>query len=251
MKKGFWVVVKNIIKKSDIVLEILDARFPELTRIKKMEEYAFFYKKPVILVINKADIISETTIENIANKYPNSNSVIVSAKFSKGVHELIKKIKSQTKIENAKVAVIGYPNTGKSSLINKLSRGGKAPTSSESGFTKGLQLISGKGGLMLFDTPGVVPFSDRDEIQLGLVSGISPHKLKDPDIVAYELIRIFMENNPSVLEKAYNVDAKLSPEDFLFEFGKKRNMILKHGLIDERRAAIQLLNDWHEGRIRL
>ena len=251
MKKGFWVVVKNIIKKSDIVLEILDARFPELTRIKKMEEYAFFYKKPVILVINKADIISETTIENIANKYPNSNSVIVSAKFSKGVHELIKKIKSQTKIENAKVAVIGYPNTGKSSLINKLSRGGKAPKSSESGFTKGLQLISGKGGLMLFDTPGVVPFSDRDEIQLGLVSGISPHKLKDPDIVAYELIRIFMENNPSVLEKAYNVDAKLSPEDFLFEFGKKRNMILKHGLIDERRAAIQLLNDWHEGRIRL
>ena len=244
-------MVKNIIKKSDIVLEILDARFPELTRIKKMEEYAFFYKKPVILVINKADIISETTIENIANKYPNSNSVIVSAKFSKGVHELIKKIKSQTKIENAKVAVIGYPNTGKSSLINKLSRGGKAPTSSESGFTKGLQLISGKGGLMLFDTPGVVPFSDRDEIQLGLVSGISPHKLKDPDIVAYELIRIFMENNPSVLEKAYNVDAKLSPEDFLFEFGKKRNMILKHGLIDERRAAIQLLNDWHEGRIRL
>src|SRR3989338_3878074 len=136
MKKGFWVVVKNIIKKSDIVLEILDARFPELTRIWKMEQFASFYKKPVILVINKADIVSETTIENIANKYPDSNSVIVSAKFSKGVHELIKKIKSQTKIENAKVAVIGYPNTGKSSLINKLSRGGKAPTSSESGFTK-------------------------------------------------------------------------------------------------------------------
>ena len=251
MKKGFWVVVKNIIKKSDIVLEILDARFPELTRIWKMEQFASFYKKPVILVINKADIVSETTIENIANKYPDSNSVIVSAKFSKGVNELIKKIKSQTKIENPRVAVIGYPNTGKSSLINKLSRGGKAPTSSESGFTKGLQLISGKGGLLFFVSPGVVPFSDRDEIQLGLVSGISPHKLKDPDIVAYELIRIFMENNPSVLEKAYNVDAKLSPEDFLFEFGKKRNMILKHGLIDERRAAIQLLNDWHEGRIRL
>ena len=163
----------------------------------------------------------------------------------------IKRIKSQTRAKNAKVAVIGYPNTGKSSLINRLSRNGKAPTSAESGFTKGLQLIRGKGNLQLFDTPGIVPFTDRDETKLGLVSGISPSKLEDPDIVAYDLIYIFMENNPSALEKAYGISAKLSPEDFLIELGKKRNMLMKHGLVDEKRAAVQLLNDWHKGKIKV
>ncbi len=251
MKKGYWIVVRDIIRKSDIVLEILDARFPELTRIRKMEELAYFYKKPVILVINKADIVSEAALEKITARYKNCNYVIISAKFSNGIFNLIKKIKTSIKAENAKVAVIGYPNTGKSSLINRISKGGRAPTSPESGYTKGLQLISGKGHLKLFDTPGVVPFSHRDDVKLGLVSGISPSKLKEPDIVAYELIHIFKRDNPSELEKAYGISEKLSPEEFLVELGKKGHMLMKHGIIDEKRAAIKLLNDWHNGKIRL
>ncbi len=249
MKKGYWITVKDIIRKSDIVLEILDARLPELTRIRKMEEYASFYKKPVILVINKADIVSGTTIKNIKKQYQNSDYVIVSTKLSKGITDLIKKIKIKTKIENIRVAVIGYPNTGKSSVINRLSKGGRARTSSESGFTKGSQLIAGKANLRLFDTPGVVPFRERDEVRLGLVSGISPFKLKDPDIVAYKLIKIFMRTNPFALEIAYGI--KASSEDFLIEFGRKNNMLIKGGIIDEKRAAIQLLNDWHKGKIKL
>lgn len=250
MKKGFWIIVKDIIRKSDIVLEVLDARFPELTRIKYMEEYAFFLQKQLILVINKADIVSETTLKQIKEKYHNSNYVMISTKFSKGIDVLIRKIKG-TKIKNARIAVIGYPNTGKSCLINKLSKSAKVRTSSESGFTKGLQLIAGKNNLRLFDTPGVVPFRERDEIRLGLVSGISPTKLNDPDLVAYNLIRIFMRTNPFALQIAYGIDNRLSPEDFLVEFGKKRNMLMKGGIIDERRAAIQLLTDWHKGKIRL
>lgn len=251
MKRGYWIVVKDIIRKSDIVLEILDARFPELTRIGKMEELASFYKKPVILVINKADIVSEAALEKIESRYKNCNYVIISAKFSNGIFNLIKKIKTSVKAENAKVAVIGYPNTGKSSLINRISKGGRAPTSSESGYTRGLQLISGRGHLQLFDTPGVVPFNYRDDVKLGLVSGISPSKLQDPDIVAYELIDIFMRDSPSELEKAYGISTKLSPEDFLVELGKKWHMLMKHGVINEKRAAVKLLSDWHKGIIRL
>ncbi len=249
MKKGFWIIVKDIIRKSDIVLEVLDARFPELTRIRNMEEYALFLQKQLILVINKADIVSETTLRNIKEQYKNSDYIIISTKMSKGINGLLKKIKN-TKIKNARVAVIGYPNTGKSCLINKLSKGAKVRTSSESGFTKGLQLIAGKNKTRLFDTPGVVPFRDRDEVRLGLVSGISPSKLKDPDIVAYKLVEIFMRTNPFALEIAYGIKTK-NPEDFLIEFGKKNNMLMKGGIIDERRAAIQLLTDWHKGKIRL
>lgn len=251
MEKGYWFVVRNIIKKADIVLEVLDARFPELTRIKGMEKYASLCKKPLILVINKADIISDAAFENIKKQYQNYDFVVTSSKLSKGINNLIIKIKSKIKNKNPKVAIIGYPNTGKSSLINRLSRGGRTPTSPESGYTKGLQLIKGKSDFMLFDTPGVVPYGHRDEVRLGLVSGISPSKLKEPDMVAYELIGIFKELNPSALEKAYGVPVSLSPEDFLVKLGKKWNMLMKHGLIDERRAAIQLLNDWHKGKTRL
>jgi ribosome biogenesis GTPase A len=251
MKKGYWTLVKDIIKKSDVVLEVLDARFTALTRIEELERFVSSCNKPLIFVINKADIVSEATIASIRKHYLDCDYVIISSKFSRGIHDLVIRIKTRTKMENARVAVIGYPNTGKSSLINRLSRNGKALTSSESGFTKGLQLIIGRGNLRLFDTPGVVPFQDRDETRLGLVSGISPSKLKDPDIVAYGLIEIFIKNNPSELEKVYGLDTKLSPEDLLTEFGKKSNMLMKHGLIDEKRAAIQLLNDWHKGKIML
>lgn len=251
MKRGFWVVVREIIRKTDIILEVLDARMPELTRNKKFEDYAKKYGKKVILVFNKADLVSKSALKNIKTKYNHLDHIPISSKKSKGIKELIKEIKRRFKKEDIRVAIIGYPNTGKSTLINQLSRKGKARTSSESGFTKGLQLISGRDGLMLFDTPGVVPYGDREEILLGLTSAISPSKLNDPDIVAYELLKIFKKNNPSVIENVYGLDASQSPENIIIELAKQKKMLMKKGAVDERRAAIQLLTDWHKGKIRI
>jgi len=251
MKKGFWTIVKDIIRKSDIVLEVLDARMPELTRNKKLEGYAKDYGKKLIIVVNKIDLASDESIKNIKSRYKDLDYVLISSKMFKGMKDLIKSIKSKFNKDEIRVAIMGYPNTGKSSLINKLSKGGKARTSSESGFTKGLQLISGKAGLMLVDTPGVVPYEARDEIRLGLMSGISPQKLKNPDLVACELLNIFKKNNPSALEKEYGVDSSLDSYELLEEIGKNKKMLLKGGLVDETRAAIQILNDWHKGKIKI
>ncbi|MBI2208751.1 50S ribosome-binding GTPase [Candidatus Woesearchaeota archaeon] len=251
MKKGFWVVVKDMIRNADVILEVLDARMPELTRNKKLEKYASILGKRLILVINKIDIVSPKTIESIEKRYSGQDYALVSSTAGKGMEHFIRLIRGKTKKDAFKVTVIGYPNTGKSSLINRLSRGGKAKTSLESGFTKGMQLITGKSGLMLIDTPGVVPYGAREEAMLGLTSAISPDKLSDPEAVAYHLLKIFKQNNPIVLEKEYGLNADLSPEELLLEFGKKRNMLIKKGMVDERRAAIQLLTDWHKGKIRL
>ena len=251
MKKGFWIVVKDIIREADVILEILDARMPELTRNKRLEQYAANSGKRLILVINKKDIISENAVRSIEKSYSGRDYALVSSKSHKGMSRFIGMIKSKAKKDKLKVAFIGYPNTGKSSLINILSKGGKAKTSLESGLTRGMQLITGKGGLMLIDTPGVVPYEDREELMLGLTSAISPDKLKDPESVAYELIGIFKNNNPAALEEAYGLNAGLEPEELLLEFGKKRRMLMKGGVIDERRAAIQLLTDWHNGKIRV
>ena len=251
MKKGFWVVVEEIIRKADIILEVLDARMPELTRIHKIERFAYDNKKPLILVINKADLISEDGIQKISEDYAQTSHVFVSSKNSKGLHGLIRMIRYKANKGDAKAVIVGFPNTGKSSLINRLSKGARVRTSSESGFTRGIQLIRGKKGLMLYDTPGVVPFKKRDEIRLGLISGISPLKLTDPDLVAYELIKILKNKNPEILEKVYGISPSLEPEEFLYEFGRKNNMLKKGGIADERRAAIQILTDWHKGKIRL
>ena len=242
MKQGFWIIAKKIVKDADIVLEVLDARFPNITRITRLEKMA---KGKLILVINKADIVSKNTLNKIKTEFKNSKYVLVSSKNSKNIWEIIKLIKNK-----GKVAVIGYPNTGKSTLINKLSSGGKAKTSSESGFTRGKQLIAGKG-FMLMDTPGIVPFEDRDEVRLGLVSGISPSKLKNPDLVAAKLIYIFKKNNSLEFGKYYGVDMSLDSYSILLEIGKKRHMLLKKGEIDERRAAVSVLEDWHKGKIKL
>ncbi|MAH01634.1 hypothetical protein CMO87_00160 [Candidatus Woesearchaeota archaeon] len=240
MKQGFWIVVKNIVRNADIVLEVLDARFPNITRISRLEKMA---KEKLILVVNKVDIVSKKTLDKIKTEFKNSRCVLVSSKNSENISELKKLLKG-------KVAVIGYPNTGKSTLINKLSSGGKARTSSESGFTHGKQLIAGKG-FMLMDTPGIVPFADRDEVRLGLVSGISPSKLENPDLVATKLIYIFKKNNPSEFGKYYDVDMTLDSYSILLEVGKKRHMLLKKGEIDERRAAVSVLVEWHNGKIKL
>ncbi|MFH1642386.1 MAG: GTPase [Nanoarchaeota archaeon] len=251
MKQDFWSAVKKIVRDADIILEVLDARMPELTRNAEIEEYARQHNKQLIFLINKSDIVSSSAIAAIKKEFHGLHYVFTSSKTSGWIDYVLGITKSKSKKDKPKAAFIGYPNTGKSSLINKLSKGGNIGTSFESGFTKGVSLIAGKGGLMLFDTPGIVPFEGKDEVLLGLISGLSPSKLKDPDVVAFELIKIFMKTNPLALEKAYGVDIKQSPDDLLIEFGKKRNILIKGGIVDERRAAIQLLTDWHKGKIKL
>ncbi|MBW2989960.1 50S ribosome-binding GTPase [Candidatus Woesearchaeota archaeon] len=251
MKRSFWDIAHEVIRRSDVVLEVLDARMPELTRVRKIEDYAARYGKKLIFVINKKDLISRASIEAVRKSFLGRDYIMISSKIPKQVNDLIRMIKSKARLNRIRVAFVGYPNTGKSSLLNTLSRKARARSSSESGFTKGMQLITGKAKLMLIDTPGVVPFEQDDEVRLGLVSGISPAKLKDPDLVAYKLIELFKEGNPSALKETYGVDAGLEPEELLASLAEKMSLFMKGGVADEKRAAIRILSDWHKGKIRL
>lgn len=157
-KQKYPELTRKIIEDSDIILEILDARFIEETRNKEVEEILAKQKKKIIYVINKSDLVNKKLRPEV---YP---FVFVSCTLRKGVKELRNLIKRQAKdvqklgeIEKVNVGIIGYPNTGKSSLINLLIGKNSAKTAAEAGFTKGLQKLKLSPGILLIDSPGIIP----------------------------------------------------------------------------------------------
>jgi ribosome biogenesis GTPase A len=155
-------------------------------------------------------------------------------------------------LDRIRVGVVGYPNTGKSSIINALTGRSAAKTSPIAGLTRGVQLIKSRGNLMFLDTPGVMPLGEKDETEQALISAIDPNKLENPDMAAMEIIQLFLDNNRKGLEKFYGV--KIEKEDtleILLEIGKKKNFLWKGGKIDERRTALTIIRDWQSGNLLL
>jgi len=253
----FWRIVDRVIFESDILLEVVDARMPNLTRNKKVENMIRRKRKSLILVINKSDLITRGMRISFSRQLDSKEAVFVSCKERTGLFalkEIILELAKKGRHSNfIKVGVIGYPNTGKSSVINVLS-GFKevAKTSPIAGFTTGVQWIKGKGGLMFTDTPGVIPPDEKDEAEQALMSIIDPNKLKNPDFAAMKIIQLFLDNNRSGLEKYYGVSAKAgNASEILLEIGRKKNFLLKGDQVDEGRTALAIIRDWQKGKLLL
>jgi ribosome biogenesis GTPase A len=253
----FWRIVDKVIFESDILLEVVDARMPNLTRNKKAESMIRRKRKSLILVINKSDLITRSMRMSFSRNLDSKEAVFVSCKERTGIFalkEMIFRLAEKRRHSNyIKVGVIGYPNTGKSSVINVLS-GFKevAKTSPIAGFTTGVQWIRGKGELMFLDTPGVIPPDEKDETEQALMSIIDPDKLQNPDSAAMRIIQLFIDNNRSGLEKFYGVSAKAGDaSEILLEIGRKKNFLVKGGQVDERRTAMAIIRDWQRGSLLL
>ncbi|MDI3544105.1 MAG: hypothetical protein PWQ28_386 [Candidatus Woesearchaeota archaeon] len=238
-------IALKVIDNSDIVCEVLDSRFPELTRIKYLERVIKEKGKALIYVLNKCDLISLEQAKEIKKEL--KPSVFVSVVKHYGITILKKRILSLSK-GKAIVGVVGYPNTGKSSIINALSGRKKALVSPTSGFTKGFQYVKLNKKVMLIDSPGMVPMNKKDEFLLGIIGGLDPNKMKDPILVAEKLINLQQE---AIIE-FYNLktDSKDS-EEILEMLGKSLNFLSSGGKADLDRTARKLIIDWQKGKIHL
>ncbi len=246
---GYWPVVKRVVKDSDIVLEIIDARFPELSANKTLERMTSFYRKKLVKVFNKIDIVSDEYLEELRAKY--KNEFFVSGAKNIGMRGLMVGLlimAKRMKIENPKIGVVGYPNVGKSAIINALAKSDKARVSERAGTTKGIQWIKA-GSLLILDSPGVVPFEDY-ESKLGIMGAKNPEKLKNVERTALEIINMFVNNGREVLERIYGINLD-DNENILELIGKKKGFLYKGGIVDERRAALLVLKDWNKGKLRL
>jgi len=252
----FWGIVDNVIYESDVLLEVVDARMPNLTRNKKVENKIQRKRKSFILVLNKCDLITKEMRKNFLKNIKLKKVVFFSCKKRMGIRELKEMIFDMARRrrywDKIKVGVVGYPNTGKSSVINVLTCRSAAKISPIAGLTRGVQWIKGEGKIMFLDTPGVIPMYEKDETEQALMSVIDPNKLENPDLAAMKIIQLFLENNKKSLEKFY--DVKIETDDtfeILLKIGKRKNFLWKGGKVDEVRTALTIIRDWQRGNLLL
>lgn len=274
-------VMEDVIRISDIVLQVLDARYFEEMRNLDVEGDIRAKGKKSIFVLNKADLVD---IEEVRKKIPQDMRpfVFLSTKTKAGAKELRDKIKIEAKrvelgehMTRVHVGVVGYPNVGKSSVINMITRRGVAGISKQAGFTKGMQRIRFADGILILDTPGVIPapeYTTKEQSKLyrdARFGARTYSDVKDPEAIVHTLMTqpsFADEKNPTeeelkeanrikrqaeAIEEFYKIDSGEDSEVLIEELGKMKNFLSKGGEVNIDRTARMILKDWQEGKIKV
>jgi ribosome biogenesis GTPase A len=259
-KAKYPFLAEKIVQMSDIILEVLDARFIQETRNSELEKQISKQGKKIIYVFNKSDLVDIRKIKGEETDLL-SPKVFVSCMTRKGGKELRNKIKItahnvekrvDTALGKITVGIIGYPNTGKSSIINLLVGKPAAGIGADAGFTKGIQKVNLTTGIVLLDSPGVIPNKQYSSSNIQAMSqhtkvgARSSSQVKYPEVAVSEIVREF----PNLLEKFYSIDSEGDSEILIEKLGRKRGLLKKGNEVDEDKTARIILKDWQEGRIR-
>ena len=253
-------LVFDMISDSDITIEVLDARYPLRCRSKLLEDFIVSKQKPLILCINKSDLIPSDIAakwkEFFSHEFP---TVHISTHDRNGTTILRKTIfqaiigyfqGKPSEEHPLTVCVVGYPNVGKSSLINVLSGRKAAPVSSHAGFTRTLRRVKITPKLFLIDTPGVTPEETLDVKEKVYLSTVNAEDIEDPDlIVDYLFQQAIIFQQTAGFEHYLKCPLNVPTENVLEQFALSRGMIghKKEPLIEE--AARVIIRDFSKGKI--
>lgn len=246
----FWATANKVLGEADIILLILDARMPGLSMNREIKDKVEGMGKKIVYVYNKIDLISKEQLDFLRQNNP--DAFFVSGIGNVGISKLkisLQIIGKRIGRENPKVGLVGYPNVGKSAIINAMAKRARAAVSSVAGTTKGIQWIKA-GGLSVLDSPGVIPFEDRN-MKLGILGAKNPEKLKNPIKVAYEIIDMFLNENRKGFEEHYKIKFSEDKDEVLLEIGKKKGYLMRGGIVDEKKTALSIIHDWQKGKLRL
>ncbi len=266
---GHMAKTRRLIKESlslvDAVCEIVDARIPESSRNPELDEIVG--SKPRIVLLNKCDLADPNAtarkIKELAEKGVTALPVDCRSgkgldKFQPAVREVLKeKIRINTEKGMAgkalRVMVVGIPNTGKSSFINRMAGKIRAKVADKPGVTRSNQWFAIGSGIELLDTPGVLwPKFEDPEVGFKLAFiGSVKDEILDSQEIAVRLLVVLQRNYPDRLTERYKVTdfEDLEPYELLELIGKKRGMLIKGGEIDTERAAVALLDEYRSGKL--
>lgn len=248
---NYWEIVNKVIDQADVLLFILDARLPEETCNPEIGRKIVSRGKQVLYVLNKCDLVSEERLAETRTKFK-PNTYVSCTKFygaTKLRHAILRygtPIARREGKDQIHVGVIGYPNVGKSSVINLLKGKGAAKTSPQAGFTRGYQFVRISKKILMIDTPGVLAREHKDEISSAKIGAKNPSAIRNPDLVAMELI----EELEGVVERHYGVEPGKDNEETIERIALKQHYLKRGGEPDIDRMARQILDDWQKGKIR-
>lgn len=253
--KRIWGELYKVIDSSDVVVQVLDARDPMGTRSPHIETYLKKEKpwKHLIFVLNKCDLVptwaTKRWVAVLSQDYPTlAFHASLTNPFGKGAFiQLLRQFgKLHTDKKQISVGFIGYPNVGKSSVINTLRSKKVCNVAPIAGETKVWQYITLMRRIFLIDCPGVVYPSEDSETDIVLKGVVQVEKIKTPE----DHIGAVLERaKPEYISKTYKIDSWENAEDFLEKLAFRTGKLLKGGEPDLQTVGKMVLNDWQRGRI--
>lgn len=251
----------------DAVVEILDARIPQSSRNPEMDRMVG--TKPRLLLLNKADMADSAMTARwiAAYRAQSSLAIAVDCRSGKGIRQfaptvqeqllkaLLEKRRAQGMVgAPIRLMVVGIPNVGKSSFINRMAQSKFAKVEDRPGVTRNKQWVKIDSDLELLDMPGVLwpKFEDQSAAQRLAFTGAIHDDIMDLEALASLLLQYLVTTYPDALEQRYHLGDLSALQDgyaILEVLGKKRGMLVSGGAVNTERAAIMLLDEFRSGKL--
>jgi ribosome biogenesis GTPase A len=267
MAKTRRLISENL-KNVDAVIEILDARIPYSSRNPEIQKLCA--DKPSIILLNKADLADSKVTKAFIEHYSNEKNICIETDCisGKGISQITPAIKSLCKEKLAryegkgmvgrslKAMVVGIPNVGKSSLINKICGNKKAKVENRPGVTLDKQWVSTNIGILLMDMPGVLwpKFEDKIVGENLAITGAIKDDVLDVEEIAMLLCGRLRNMYPEYLCERYKIDSlpvedEIDNYDLMCLIGKKRGFLVSGGEVNTERTANMLLDEFRAAKI--
>ena len=258
-------LIKACLPQVDAVTEVLDARVPESSRNPELSD--LIGDKPRIVLLNKCDVADDRATKQWVAHYQKTCAAVlpVDCKSGKGLNQFVPLMREvlKGKIEKneargmagkpLRIMVVGIPNTGKSSFINKMAGRNRAEVADKAGVTRHNRWFVIGNGMELLDTPGVLwPKFDDPKVgdKLAFIGSVKD-TVVDCETLAVRLLEIMQTEYADRLSERYKISdfADLQPWELLELIGRKRGMMIKGGEVDYTRVSVMLLDEYRGGKL--